>query len=183
MKNTDPTPGRSPLSYTLRPRLLHCGLLVVLFFLPISTHLQDGLAQTPAEESRGSEEQPYHSAPPTGSLPPVLDPELFDRPVVQNAYRLARKLAPILYQQPCYCHCARHLGHTSLLDCYATRHTAGCRICLQELFYVAEQTKQGRSPAEIRAAIIRGEWKKVNIEQDSQPPQNSTSPARPASRD
>jgi hypothetical protein len=87
----------------------------------------------------------YHEAPPDAELPPVLDSKQFKQEVVQNAYRLAAELARTLYQQPCYCHCDRDAKHGSLHDCYATKHTAGCAVCLKELFYVYEQTK-GRRP-------------------------------------
>jgi len=51
-----------------------------------------------------------------------MDPALFTEPIVQNAYAVAAKIKNILYQQPCYCHCDRSHGHTSLLDCFASKH-------------------------------------------------------------
>jgi Protein of unknown function with PCYCGC motif len=105
----------------------------------------------------------YHNGAPEGSLPATVDSTEFDQVVVQNAYRLAAHLKSVLYQQPCYCYCDRHHGHTSLLDCYTHKHTSGCQPCLKELFYVYEQTNKGQNPDHIREGIIRGAWKVVDI--------------------
>jgi Protein of unknown function with PCYCGC motif len=105
----------------------------------------------------------YHDRPPEGPLLPVLDPKQFDKVVVRNAYLLASKLAPVLYQQPCYCHCSRYLGHRSLLDCYTSKHTEGCPICLKELYYIYDQVSRGQSSAQIREGIVRGDWKAVDL--------------------
>jgi hypothetical protein len=143
--------------------IIVAGLLALLF---LATPLRN-LAKVAAAERHQSfsdDVHPYHGGPPGAKLPPTMDPKEFDSTVVQNAYRLAAGIAAVLYQEPCYCHCARHLGHTSLLDCYTTKHTAGCTICLKELFYIHEQNSKGRLPAEIRAAIVHGQWRKVNLE-------------------
>lgn len=58
-------------------------------------------------------------------LPPVLDPAQFDNPVVSRAYDFARANREIFAQQPCYCYCDDGFGHRSLLDCFATDHSAG----------------------------------------------------------
>lgn len=57
-------------------------------------------------------------------LPKVLDPRQFDEPVVRAAYEYARLNPEIFAQQPCYCYCDQSNGHRSLLDCYATSHSA-----------------------------------------------------------
>jgi hypothetical protein len=105
---------------------------------------------------------PYHVGPPNGTLPAVLEPQDFTMPAVQNAYRIAGTLKEVLYQQPCYCHCGRYLAHTSLLDCYTSKHAAVCKICLQELFYAHEQTEKGKTPQQIRGGIFDGQWKAVD---------------------
>ena len=120
----------------------------------------------------------YHDRAPEGTLAAVLDPKEFDQTVVQNAYRLADKLKATIYQQPCYCGCDRsaHYHHTSLLDCYTSKHTNGCWICVRELFYVYEQTNKGWTPAQIRDGIVRGEWKAVDIKKyEKAPPQSDQS--------
>lgn len=98
-----------------------------------------------------------------------MAPSLFPTPVVQNAYTIAAKIKKTLYQQPCYCHCDRSQGHTSLLDCFASRHGAGCNICLYEDLYSYEQTRKGKTAAQIRAGIMKGEWKSVDAAKYQKP--------------
>jgi Protein of unknown function with PCYCGC motif len=104
----------------------------------------------------------YHTQAPRGALPATMNPELFPDPVVQNAYAIAAKIKRTLYQQPCYCHCDRSLGHGSLLDCFASKHGAGCNICIYEDFYSYEQSRKGKTAAQIRAGIIKGDWQSVD---------------------
>ncbi len=111
----------------------------------------------------------FHAQAPQGELPATMDPELFPDPIVQNAYAVAAKIKKTLYQQPCYCHCDRSQGHTSLLDCFASKHGAGCGTCVYEDFYAFEQSKKGKSAAQIRTGIIRGEWKSVDAAKYKQP--------------
>jgi len=112
----------------------------------------------------------FHAKPPQGELPETMNPELFTDPVVQNAYAVAAKIKKTLYQQPCYCHCDRSQGHTSLLDCFASRHGSGCGTCIYEDLYSYEQTRKGKSAAQIREGIIKGEWRTVDAAKYQQPP-------------
>jgi hypothetical protein len=105
----------------------------------------------------------FHSAPPQGQLPETLSPSQFTNVVVQNAYILAARVKKVLYQQPCYCHCDRNQGHTSLLDCFASQHGAGCGVCMREAIYSYEQSHKGKTAAQIRIGIERGEWQQVNM--------------------
>jgi len=111
----------------------------------------------------------YHAQPPPGELPATMNSDLFTDPVVQNAYAVAAKIKKALYQQPCYCHCDRSQGHKSLLDCFASKHGSGCGTCIYEDFYTFEQLGKGKTAAQIRAAIIRGEWKSVDATKYQQP--------------
>jgi len=104
----------------------------------------------------------YHTQPPTGALPDTLDPAQFDDPIVKNSYALAGKVKRVLYQEPCYCHCDRSQGHGSLLDCFASKHGSMCNVCMGEALYSYEQTRAGKTPAQIRAGIQKNEWQKVN---------------------
>jgi len=91
-----------------------------------------------ASQASGQAEEPtpaFHSQVPTGALPQTLDPIQFTNPVVQNAYALAAKVKRVLYQQPCYCHCDRSIGHESLLDCFVGKHASVCDVCMKEGFY------------------------------------------------
>lgn len=97
------------------------------------------------------------------ALPQTLNPEQFSDPRVRAAYAMAAQVRQVLYQEPCYCHCDKEIGHTSLLSCYAGTHASICETCLMEGVYTYQQTKKGKSPAQIRAEIERGAWKSVNL--------------------
>lgn len=105
----------------------------------------------------------YHVGPPEGALPATMNPDNFTDPIIQNAYTLAAGIKKVLYQQPCYCHCDKSVGHTALLDCFTSVHGSGCGVCLREDLYTYEQTRKGKTPGQIRDAIIAGEWQKVDV--------------------
>jgi len=111
----------------------------------------------------------HHEQAPQGVLPATMSPELFTDPVVQNAYTVAAKIKKTLYQEPCYCHCDRSQGHGSLLDCFASKHGAGCNICIYEDFYSYEQSRKGKTAAQIRAGIIKGDWQSVDASKYQKP--------------
>jgi Protein of unknown function with PCYCGC motif len=123
------------------------------------------LPQRVAPQSQSAEEAvpAFHSAPPRGTLPDTLSPNLFGSAIVQNAYALAAKVKKILYQQPCYCHCDRSQGHGSLLDCFAGRHGSECSVCIREALYTFEQTQKGKTAAQIRKGIESSEWQQVDL--------------------
>ena len=136
--------------------ILAAALLVVL--QPNSARLNAARNVAQAEEPVPA----YHSTAPTAALPDTLDPARFENPVVKNAYAAAGKVKKVLYQQPCYCHCDRSQGHGSLLDCFTSTHGAGCNICMGEALYSYEQTRKGKTPAQVREGIQKGEWQKVD---------------------
>jgi len=105
----------------------------------------------------------FHAEAPKDALPPTMEASIFTDIQTFNAYVVAGRVKKVLYQQPCYCHCDRSQGHGSLLDCFVSRHGAGCDICQKEDFYSYEQTRKGKTPAQIREGIIHGEWQKVDI--------------------
>src|SRR5438477_4459065 len=118
-----------------------------------------------AKQSTAQPEEPvpaYHAQPPTGELPQTLDPVQFENPFVKNAYALAAKVKRVLYQQPCYCHCDRSIGHESLLDCYVGKHAAVCDVCMKEAFYAYEQTMKKKTATQIRDGILHGEWQQAD---------------------
>ncbi|MGH9746055.1 MAG: CYCXC family (seleno)protein [Candidatus Acidiferrales bacterium] len=123
----------------------------------------DASAQPAAASAAKSDVPAYHAAPPTGALPDTLDPKQFPDARTQNIYALAAKVKPVLYQQPCYCRCDREVGHTSLLDCFGDMHGSVCDVCKKEAVYTYQQTKLGKTPAEIRAGIMAGKWKQVDL--------------------
>ena len=105
----------------------------------------------------------FHSEAPTGKLPETLNPSQFSNVVVQNVYTLAARVKKVLYQQPCYCHCDRSQGHKSLLDCFASMHGSECGVCMREAIYSYEQSRKGKTAAQIRDGIERGEWQQVDV--------------------
>src|SRR5215467_3175347 len=152
------------------------GSTLVLFSAALA------LALVPVTVSSGSSEQAsapqegaddsipaYHAQAPKGELPETLRPENFSDPLVKNAYAIAAKIKKTLYQQPCYCHCDRSKGHTSLLDCFASEHGSGCGTCIYEDLYTFEQVHKGKTAAQIREGIIKGEWKSVNAAKYREP--------------
>ena len=137
----------------LRVTFVVVALIVALWPARLTSQSPTGVDSVPA----------YHAQAPKGALPETLSPTLFAQVVVQNSYALAAKIKKLLYQQPCYCHCDRSQGHGSLLDCFAGKHASECGVCISEGLYTYEQSRKGKTAAQIRAGIERGEWKQVDI--------------------
>ncbi|MGH9481069.1 MAG: CYCXC family (seleno)protein [Terriglobales bacterium] len=158
-----------PLALKASPSCRH-AMLSILSVLLVGTA---ALAQAaPAKPAPAAVEAPvihavgvpaYHNELPKGALPEALPPSQFRDPRVQAAYTMAAQVRGVLYQQPCYCHCDQEVGHHSLLDCFAGDHASICETCMMEGVYAYQQTKAGKTPGQIRAAIERGEWKNVNL--------------------
>jgi len=81
-----------------------------------------------------------------------------------HAYELAAKIPAVIHQQPCYCYCDRGMGHKSLHSCFSGTHGAQCGTCLQELYYTYQMNKAGKTPAQIRAGIIKGDFKQIDLQ-------------------
>ncbi len=90
----------------------------------------------------------------------VLEPTNFRQADVREAYQTAKEIPGVLAQQPCYCYCQRK-GHRGLLDCFKTDHAVSCKICIKESLLARQMHRQGKTPQEIRAAIIQREWATV----------------------
>jgi Protein of unknown function with PCYCGC motif len=111
----------------------------------------------------------YNAKPPVKPMKPLLagdqlTGEYFSHPYQVTAYKMAAKVPAVLFQQPCYCHCDRALGHNSLHSCFEATHGATCSTCMKEAVYSYQQTKLGKTPEQIRAGIERGEWQQVDLE-------------------
>jgi len=119
--------------------------------------------------AQGDHVPAYNDRPPNaGETSPILprdqlQGEAFRYPYQVRAYEVAAKIPGVLYQMPCYCYCER-IGHNSLHTCFESTHGAHCGICMKEVFYAYEQTKLKKTPAQIRAGIIKGEWKSIDLE-------------------
>ena len=137
-----------------------CGISLVGFAVAWAQNA----AQNVTPSARASADVPaYHESAPHGPLPATLDPKLFPDPLNQSVYALAAKEKKTLYQQPCYCHCDREVGHRSLLDCYVDRHASVCATCKMEAVFAYQESKKGKTAAEIRREIIDGKWRSVDL--------------------
>ncbi|HWZ82239.1 MAG TPA: CYCXC family (seleno)protein [Terriglobales bacterium] len=112
----------------------------------------------------------YNAAPAKGDkLEPILTRDQLWGANAQNsyqihAYELAAKIPAVIHQQPCYCYCDRGMGHKSLHSCFSGTHGAQCGTCLQELYYTYKMNKEGKTPAQIRAGIIKGDFKQIDLQ-------------------
>jgi Protein of unknown function with PCYCGC motif len=123
-----------------------------------------------AQWTNPAEEIPaYNIGAPTATLPPVmsgaqLTGPYFAHPYQVIVYKMAAKIPAVLHQQPCYCRCDREMGHNSLHSCFEGTHGAACSTCMKEAMYSYLETKKGKTPAQIRAGIERGEWMALDLE-------------------
>ena len=146
-----------------------CSLAMGFAFLPERTASRSPEGMSMPQSGADGSVPAFHTQVPPGALPATMNPEFFSDPVVQNAYTVAGRVKKTLYQQPCYCHCDRSQGHGSLLDCFASKHGAGCNICIGEDFYAYDQLRKGKTAAQIRAGIIQGEWQSVDLTKYQKP--------------
>jgi hypothetical protein len=141
---------------------------LVLTFLFAATLVVSAPWVTSAQEE-GSIPAYNAGPPPKGTkLPPILGKEQLwgedaAHPYQTHAYELASQIPAVLHQQPCYCYCDR-MGHNSLHSCFENTHGARCATCLKELYYSYSEHKKGKTAAQIRKSIIKGEWQQVNLE-------------------
>lgn len=120
---------------------------------------------TSAQFAQPNEVPAYNAAPPSRGqkLPPIMSGAGFSQPVQAKAYKVAAKNAAVLHQLPCYCFCDRNHGHNSLHSCFESEHGGNCGVCMAEAFYADEQVKKGKTAKQIRAEIIKGEYKTVDL--------------------
>jgi hypothetical protein len=113
----------------------------------------------------------YHPSAPLNisALPAILHGAQLTGPQFQypwqvHVYQQVAKVSSVVYQLPCNCRCDRALGHTSLRSCFENTHGTECSTCAAEGFYAYQQTKLGKTPAQIRAGIARHEYEKIDLE-------------------
>jgi hypothetical protein len=141
--------------------------LVLLFLFAVTLSLS---AQWAAPQEDQGVPAFNNAPPPKGKkLPPILPKENLWAENAQytyqtHAYELAAKIPNVIHQQPCYCYCDRGMGHNSLHSCFEGTHGAQCDVCLKELYYSYDQTKKGKTSAQIRKGIIGGEWKQIDLQ-------------------
>jgi len=113
----------------------------------------------------------YHAAAPlkVSALPSILaggqlKGQNFRYPWQVHVYQQVAKVGSVVYQLPCNCRCDRALGHTSLRSCFETDHGTECSTCAKEGFFAYEQTRAGKTPAQIRLAIAHREYEKIDLD-------------------
>jgi|SRR5271157_355784 len=152
-------------SRLLRSKYVHRALTLVFLF---AVTLTMSAAWAALQDEEGGIPAYNAGPPPKGTkLPAVLSKaELWGAdaqyPYQTHAYELAAKIPTVLHQQPCYCYCDR-MGHNSLHSCYENTHGAQCSTCLKELYYSYQEHKKGKTSAQIRAGIIKGDWKQIDL--------------------
>jgi len=141
-----------------------CLTLAFLFLVTLSVS-----AQWSSQQDEGGVPAYNAGPPPKGAkLPPILTkadlwgPDA-QHPYQTHAYELAAKIPAVLHQQPCYCYCDR-IGHNSLHSCFENTHGARCSTCLQELYYSYQEHQKGKTAPQIRAGIIKGEYKRIDLQ-------------------
>ncbi len=139
-------------------------MLVALFALTVT------IAPTRATSQQEAAVPAYNAGPPPkgSKLPDIMGKDQLwgdnaKYPYQSHAYELAAKIPGVLHQQPCYCYCDR-MGHNSLHSCFESAHGAQCSICLRELYYSYLMHKRGKTAAQIRQGVIKGEWKTVDLQ-------------------
>jgi hypothetical protein len=141
--------------------------VLTLFFLFAVTMTVS--AQWNAQDDEGGIPAYNAGPPPKGTkLPAIMSKgDLWgadaEHPYQTHAYELAARIPIVLHQQPCYCYCDR-MGHNSLHSCFESAHGARCSTCLKELYYSYQEHKKGKTASQIRAGIIKGEWKQIDLE-------------------
>jgi hypothetical protein len=151
---------RNWLSYKF---IYRAATLSFVFFITLSVS-----AQWTSQQEEGAVPA-FNAAPPAkdAKLPAILTKDQLwgedAHPYQTHAYELAAKIPVALHQQPCYCYCDR-MGHNSLHSCFENTHGARCSTCLKELYYTYQQNKKGQTASQIRAGIIKGDWKQIDLQ-------------------
>jgi hypothetical protein len=119
------------------------------------------VAQTDRPENEAPIPSHYQSEREAQPLPATMSARFFSDPKLARIYEIAERIPAILAQQPCYCYCDRGHGHRSLLDCQRDSHSASCAVCRKEVLLADRMSRMGLNAKDIRASIIRGDWKQV----------------------
>lgn len=74
-------------------------------------------------------------------------------PRISRVYRHAARVTQVLDGLYCYCRCAEHSGHYSLLDCFNSDHAAHCDVCMSEAELAYQLHQDGKTLDQIRHAV------------------------------
>lgn len=99
----------------------------------------------------------HHPAPRSASeREAVVSPVRYSgHPRITNAYRAAGEIPEVLDGIYCYCNCADHAGHYSLLSCFASDHGAMCDVCMSQAEQAFRMSQDGVDLGTIRDVIDR----------------------------
>jgi hypothetical protein len=149
-----------------RGKVMHRALTLALLLL-VTLTMTSLWAAPQLEEGTGI--PAYNDGPPPKGtkLPEILTKDQLwgadaKYPYQIHAYELASRIPVVLHQQPCYCYCDR-MGHNSLHSCFESTHGARCSVCLKELYYSYQEHEKGKTAAQIRAGIVKGEWRQIDL--------------------
>jgi hypothetical protein len=149
-------------------------VLLVVFVFTVTLTMS---AQWFFQEEQDKGVPAFNAAPPKPGtkLPEILGKEQLWGENSQyafqtHAYELAAKIPTVIHQQPCYCYCDRGMGHNSLHSCFEGTHGAQCATCLKEVYYSYAEHKKGKTAKQIRAGIIKGDWKQVDLQSSATMP-------------
>ena len=128
------------------------GLASLLALVALATVLADGVRSPGDRHTRA-----MAAAAPT-------DTEPFDlasvSATIAGHYHFAADHLAELEQIPCWCGCEQFLAHRHLADCFVRAdgrgweaHAAGCGVCIGEAVIARRMLEEGRTPAEIKAAV------------------------------
>jgi len=107
----------------------------------------------------------YHAQAPQENVPAKMIPIFFtDTPSCRtltqwrqkSKRRFTNRALLLLFN------CDRSSRPTTICGLLCQQHGSGCGTCIYEDFLHFEQLGKGKTAAQIRAAIIKGEWKSVD---------------------
>jgi hypothetical protein len=107
--------------------------------------------------TRGNAPHNHHQAPRAASeqTTVVASARYAQYPRVAQTYEMAAAVPMILDGLYCYCNCAEHSGHYSLLDCFNSDHAARCDVCMSEAVIGYQMHQDGASLDDIRSEVDR----------------------------
>lgn len=132
-------------------------MILFLLFLAVSSSIGYGVWSRSARSG-----EPPMTSGPLAHLPDYVQKAA---PEVQAAYQFAIDNPETLKQIPCYCGCAKTLGHKHNLACYITAfkpdgsvaqfsdHAVYCTVCLDITQVVMQMVKEGKAIQEIQHTI------------------------------
>lgn len=99
--------------------------------------------------------QGHHPAPRPGvGAEKVVDSRQYHRyPRIASIYADAAEDPQLLDGLYCFCDCAEHAGHYSLLECFSSDHAAMCDVCMNEAEMAFQMSRDGVDLDLIRSTI------------------------------